>query len=170
LSKLAAGNASMPVGQQYYEQHLHLQDPTVFGPHAPLVTEKSVIDAQLNALLISNSSNHPGFQQLQKLCTLQGHIAALNNQQQRIWAVDTPLMRLLRRAALWYYYRVMFDPLDQLLALNSSYELLFQLMTPHQQLSCMADVLTVLACPVLQDQRYFGHRLCWSFQKTSGLA
>jgi hypothetical protein len=39
-----------------------------------------------------------------------------------------------------------------LLALNSSYELLFQLMTPHQQLSCMADVLLVMACPTLQGK------------------
>jgi hypothetical protein len=47
----------------------------------------------------------------------------------------------------------MFDPLEELVALSSSYELVFQLMTPHQQLSCMADILLVLACPVLQDQR-----------------
>jgi hypothetical protein len=45
----------------------------------------------------------------------------------------------------------MFDPLDQLLALTSSCELLFQLMTPHQRLSCMADILLVLACPALEE-------------------
>jgi hypothetical protein len=50
----------------------------------------------------------------------------------------------------------MFDPLDQLVALSSSYELLFQLMTPHQQLSCMADILLVLACPALQADRWVG--------------
>jgi hypothetical protein len=145
---LAAGSVSTAVGQQYYEQHVHLHDPTVFGPQAPLVTEKGVTEAQLSALLISNSSKNPGFEQLQKLCTPLHD----QQQQQQQWAVNSHLMGLLRRVALWYYYHVMYDPLDQLLALNSSYELLFQLMTPHQQLSCMADVLTVLACPVLQHK------------------
>jgi hypothetical protein len=141
------------VGQQCYEQQVHLQDPTVFGPEAPLVTERNVIEAQLNALLLSNSSKHPGFAQLQSLCATRSAGTPGQEQQLHLWGVNAPLMCLLRRVTLWYYYRVMFDPLNQLLALNSSYELLFQLMTPHQQLSCMADVLTVLACPVLQDQR-----------------
>jgi hypothetical protein len=95
----------------------------------------------VQALLISNTRRLPGFTGL-----LQQHPLDLLDLRKL-----SPLLSLLRPVTLWYYYRVMFDPLDQLLALNSSYELLFQLLTPHQQLSCMADVLLVLACPTLQD-------------------
>jgi hypothetical protein len=83
-----------------------------------------------------------------------GSASSKGGQNEQPAALNKPLLCLLRRVTLWYYYRVMFDPLDQLLALNSSYELLFQLLTPHQQLSCMADVLLVLACPTLEDQGY----------------
>jgi hypothetical protein len=99
-----------------------------------------VINAQLHALLISNTNRLPGFSGLLQQQHLQDTDKSSN------------LLCLLRRVVLWYYYRVMYDPLDQLLALNSSYELLFQLMTPHQQLSCMADVLLVMACPTLQGK------------------
>jgi hypothetical protein len=120
------------------------------------VTEKDVRKAQLHALAISNRERAPGFSHLLKLCTAGKRAGTASSgvavEDACSAAFNSPLLRLLRRVALWWYYRVMFDPLDQLVALSSSYELLFQLMTPHQQLSCMADILLVLACPALQKQ------------------
>jgi hypothetical protein len=88
-----------------------------------------------------------------QLCKRQQHAKQHTGTEQPA-ELESPLLRLLRRVSLWWYYHVMFDPLEQLVALSSSYELLFQLMTPHQQLSCMANILLVLACPVLQEQRW----------------
>jgi hypothetical protein len=132
-----------------------LQDPSFFGPDASKVTQQAATAAQLHALLLSNCSRALGFSQLLKLHN-QTHYQQSSVSSSTAGgssAFHSPLLRLLRRVALWWYYRVMFDPLDQLVALSSSYELLFQLMTPHQQLSCMADILLVLACPALEAQR-----------------
>jgi len=62
-----------------------------------------------------------------------------------------PLVRLLRRVALWYYYQVAYSSPAQLAELQwrLQTELLFQLMVPHSQLAAMSDVLVVLACPAL---------------------
>jgi hypothetical protein len=160
LSKLAAGNLSTSEAQQQHERKLHLQDQSLFGPHAVRVTENDVCRAQLHALAISNSERAPGFSHLLKLYTAGTRAGNTSSgaavEDESSAAFHSPLLRLLRRVALWWYYRVMFDPLDQLVALSSSYELLFQLMTPHQQLSCMADILLVLACPALQADRWVG--------------
>jgi hypothetical protein len=156
LAKLADSSPNEDKAGQLFEKQQHLRDPTLFGPRIARVKEKHVTEAQVHALLISNISRSPGFQNI-----LQYRIkpqaepqtdAKKQQGQQKPQPPDTPLLRLLRRVALWWYYRVMFDPLDQLVALSSSYELLFQLMTPHQQLSCMADILLVLACPTLDEK------------------
>jgi hypothetical protein len=103
------------------------------------------------------SRQNPSSQQLCAELLAQFSSSAIADTQgvTRDQSTDTcsPLLRLLRHVSLWWYYRVTLDPLEQLVALSSSYELLFQLMTPHQQLSCMADILLVLACPALQDKR-----------------
>jgi hypothetical protein len=140
----------------------HRLSPEVFGPALPRVSDKRLTEAQLHALLASSNSKTPGFRQLLQFSRLasthsskadgvdsdfEDEVPPTEQQQ------ESPLLRLLRRVSLWWYYRVMFDPLAQLVALSSSYELLFQLMTPHQQLSCMADILLVLACPFLDHQR-----------------
>ena len=154
LSKVAANSVTPAKAQQAFELQLHQQDPTVFGPAAPQATEKQAIEAQQQAILLSHSDKTPGLQQLLQACTATKASSTSTTEQPASGAssaFDGPLLRLLRRVALWWYYRVMFDPLEQLLALSSSYELLFQLMTPHQQLSCMADILLVLACPALEQ-------------------
>ena len=140
----------------------HRLSPEVFGPALPRVSDKRLTEAQLHALLASSNSKTPGFRQLLQFSRLasthsskadgvdsdfEDEVPPTEQQQ------ESPLLRLLRRVSLWWYYRVMFDPLAQLVALSSSYELLFQLMTPHQQLSCMADILLVLPCPFLDHQR-----------------
>ena len=163
LSKLAGREPNTATASQLYERQQHLQDPGLFGPRAPKVKQKQVTEAQLHSLIISNSEKLPGFAELIELCKPPAVADSgnhLNTPADTGGVTDyqsteacSPLLRLLRRVSLWWYYRVMFDPLEQLVALSSSYELLFQLMTPHQQLSCMADILLVLACPVLQDQR-----------------
>jgi hypothetical protein len=139
--------------EQHFERSLQQQEPGVFGPDAPANNQKAALKSLLNALAFSNSNRTPGFGGLQAM------LQQLDPQQQanKQRAFDSALLRLLRRVSLWWYYRVMFDPLEQLVVLSSSYELLFQLMTPHQQLSCMADILLVLACPALQEQRCVCH-------------
>jgi hypothetical protein len=165
LSKLSNSSSSTSKAQQHFEQQQHLQDGSIFGPKAPKATRQSAAEAQLHALLYSHSNTNPGFSYM-----LKTHAAVHDTAQQSSKpagkqavqsACESPLLRLLRRVSLWWYYRVMFDPLEQLVALSSSYELLFQLMTPHQQLSCMADILLVLACPALQEQRWgFSCQIC----------
>lgn len=156
LSELASDSISTDTAQQYTEQQQHLQDGKVFGPQAPKVSPQSVVKAQIHALLHGHSNATPGFSHM-----LQTHAAVHSDTPQRDAGqqpaesvFESPLLRVLRRVSLQWYYRVMFDPLEQLVAISSSYELLFQLMTPHQQLSCMANILLVLACPVLQEQRW----------------
>jgi hypothetical protein len=142
-------------GQQHYERKIHQQFPALFGPKAPDSSPQRAAESFIQALLSSNKHKTPGFAHLLQLCKLQQHSSGstevISGQREQAESLNRPLLCLLRRVVLWYYYRVMYDPLDQLLALNSSYELLFQLMTPHQQLSCMADVLLVMACPTLQE-------------------
>jgi hypothetical protein len=155
LAKLACSSPSEDKAGQLYELQQHLRDPTLFGPRITRAKEKLVTEAQLHALLISNTSRSPGFHnilQYRNKPQAESQADAKKKPGQQKPQSNTPLLRLLRRVALWWYYRVMFDPLDQLVALSSSYELLFQLMTPHQQLSCMADILLVLVCPVLDDK------------------
>jgi hypothetical protein len=151
LDRLAATGLSAHEAQQLFERHQHLQDPSLFGPAAPPVMPWQLPLSAVNALLL-NSSKEPGFSRLHEFCRPG---AAAQASGSGTSSTDAPLLRLLRRVALWYYSRVMFDPLEQLLAVTRDCELLFQLMTPHQQLSCMADILVVLACPVLlQEHRY----------------
>jgi hypothetical protein len=126
--------------QQHHEREAHLADP-VFGPRAPQITQQHVVESLLHSLLLASRERIPGF----------GYLCQSQQRGSSHGTFSSPLLRLLRRVCLWYYYRVMFDPLDQLLALTSGCELLFQLMTPHQQLSCMADILLVLACPALEE-------------------
>jgi hypothetical protein len=159
LSKLATGSLSKAKAQQHFEQQQHRQDTSLFGPGAPHVTDKQVTEAQQHALLLSHNERTPGFAHVLQSCKagLGPHASTVDtssDEKQQPAAFESPLLRLLRRVSLWWHYRVMFDPLEQLVALSSSYELLFQLMTPHQQLSCMADILLVLACPALEEQRW----------------
>jgi hypothetical protein len=161
LSKLATGSLSTAKAQQHFEQQQHRQDASFFGPGAPQVTDKQVTEAQQHELLLSHNERTPGFAHVLQSCKagLGAHASTVDtssDEKQQPAAFQSPLLRLLRRVSLWWYYRVMFDPLEQLVALSSSYELLFQLMTPHQQLSCMAEILLVLACPALQE-----HRCTW---------
>jgi hypothetical protein len=148
LQKLVGKEINISTAQQHYEQKvaIHASVP-LFGPSAPKAKQHKALEAQIHALLHSNSSKVPGFSQLVSMLQAPNAGGAVEG-------FDSPLLRLLRRVSLWWYYRVMFDPLEQLVALSSSYEQLFQLMTPHQQLSCMADILLVLACPVLHEHRY----------------
>jgi hypothetical protein len=149
LQKLAGKEVNISTAQQHYEQKvaIHASAP-LFGTNAPKAKQqKHALEAQISALLHSNSSKAPGFSQLVSMLQAPNADGAVEG-------FESPLLRLLRRVSLWWYYRVMFDPLEQLVALSSSHELLFQLMTPHQQLSCMADILLVLACPVLHEHRY----------------
>jgi len=97
----------------------------------------------------ARSSKGLGFSHIANLAKLDEQDPAAGHTE----PYSSPLVCLLRRVALWYYDRVMFDPLDQLVQLNSSYELLFQLLTPHEQLSCMEDILMMLACPDLAQHR-----------------
>ena len=147
LSKLVAVDTSK--AEQHFERSLQQQEPGAFGPDPPANNQKAALKSLLNALAFSNSKRTPGFGCLPALLQQQDPLQQGDTQR----AFDSALLRLLRRVSLWWYYRVMFDPLEQLVALSSSYELLFQLMIPHQQLSCMADILLVLACPALQEQR-----------------
>lgn len=142
---MADGSCNQHKAQQQFEQQMHLRQPGLFGPAAPRVTQQQVLECHVHALL-ANQSKTPGFSQL---LTLMETSSEGGQEQQQ--AFNSPLLRLLRRVAHWWYYDVMFAPLDQLLQLSSNYELLFQLLTPHQQLSCMADILLLLACPVLGD-------------------
>jgi hypothetical protein len=128
-----------------------MRRPRLFGPRVPRPKQQHVTEKQLHALLISHLSRTPGFQHLLQFRTAAGQADKQPAPAADAAASSPPLLRLLRRVCLWYYYRAMFDPLDQLLALTSGCELLFQLMTPHQQLSCMADILLVLACPALEE-------------------
>jgi hypothetical protein len=126
----------------------------LFGPRMPRVDDQQLTEVQLHALLVNSICRDPGLGQLLHFCTATTLDASTQGAEagQPAATQEGPLLRLLRRVALWWYYRVMFDPLDQLLALSSSYELLFQLMSPHQQLSCMADILLLLACPLLGEK------------------
>jgi len=155
LSQLGSAPSTQDA-QQYFERAVHLQSNGVFGPHAPKTNSAQAKSAELHALLLSHSKRVPGLSEVLRLCKShqQSSKKASSHEQQQPSPCSSPLLRLLRRVSLWYYYRVMFDPLDQLVQLNSSYELLFQLLTPHQQLSCMADILLVLSCPALAGQRW----------------
>jgi hypothetical protein len=147
LHKLSAPS-SIEAGQAY-ERALHLAHPGFFGRHAPKVTQQHVTESLVHSLLLSNSSKVPGFSGL-----LQQHgvraTDASDGAAAASVAAKPPLVQLLSRVAVRYYYHVMHNPLDVLLQLTAGCELLFQLLSPHQQLSCMADILMVLSCPTLE--------------------
>lgn len=160
--KLAGSQPNLEDAEQLFERAQHLADPSLFGPRAPKTTAASVTEATLHALWFSGSSRVPGFDGLLDYIGFEdssssgsdgggdgakqqeGGAGGASNPDRR-----SPIMRLLARVAARYAYHVLCDPLEQLLALTQDCELLFQLLTPHQQLTCMADIVAGLSCPAL---------------------
>jgi hypothetical protein len=122
LSKLAGREPNAATASQLFERQRHLQDPGLFGPRTPKIKQKHVTEAQLHSLIISNSEKSPGFAELIALYSPPAIADKQGGPRDQSTEACRPLLRLLRRVSLWWYYRVMFDPLEQLVALGSSYK------------------------------------------------
>jgi hypothetical protein len=115
----------------YYEQKAHIRV-------APQRERASVIQACKRAWysnLWNCGKKDPGFRQLH-----QDHLAG---------DPGRPLVLLMRHTAIWFYNWVLEtypNPPDRSTAPLAVCEPLFQLLTPHQQLYLVADVVSGLIC------------------------
>eukprot|EP00775_Hariotina_reticulata_P004147 gene4147-4396_t len=168
LEGVSYAGLQCPVGDDvglHYElaldlARLRLQKP----PKAQLKTaEEAYTHALVQSLLVS-SGKAVGFAQLAQQSTPASATAATaaaapgvtqskdaGSVSIGLVGINSPLVRLLQRVALWYYYQVAYSSPAQLAELQwrLQTELLFQLLMPHSQLAAMSDVLVMLACPGL---------------------
>lgn len=134
----------------HFEQRLHLNSESrLYSQSSKPVTQLTCSRAILQSLAIS-SSKLVGFQQLTQ------HVTPTADRQLGLVGFKSPLVVLLRRVSIWYYYHVMYSPPDVLLSVISGCELLFRLLTPHQQLEAMSEIVATLSSPALALSKRYG--------------
>lgn len=142
LSNQQGAQSRSDVGD-HYEQRLRLKGALeLFVQSLQPVTESSYGRALLQSLAVS-SNKLVGFQQLTQ------HATPTADAQLGLVGFQSPLVVLLRRVSMWYHYHVMYSPPEVLLSVVSGCELLFRLLTPHQQLEAMSEIVVTLSSPAL---------------------
>ncbi|WIA41584.1 hypothetical protein OEZ86_008947 [Tetradesmus obliquus] len=153
---------------EHFEAALFCADPSLFSPAAhpqqqqqQQARTRRCRNAALRALLVS-SCKQPGLAQLPQhtveppkpASTLAGSPAGKPaGNAAGLAGLESPLVLLLRRVAIWWLYHVAYAAPAHLAWLARDCELLFRLLAPQQQLACMAEILTALACPAFYTDK-----------------